>query len=104
MDASTTISVVNGNCSVKPPHKFSGSPLTTDNTSFSQQRVHSYMATRNGGGDPVTALGVRGVAADSSVSGRHAELLRNFTDGLIKYNRGSNSEYLGPVERPDRTS
>ncbi|KAI8946110.1 hypothetical protein F4801DRAFT_565730 [Xylaria longipes] len=91
MDESTTVSMVNGTRPVKPPHKFSEPHLATSNNSLSQQRVHSYMATRNGGGDPVTALSVRGVTADSSVSERHARVLRNLTDSLTNYRNGSSS-------------
>ncbi|KAI1748261.1 hypothetical protein F4782DRAFT_517907 [Xylaria castorea] len=90
MDWSTTTSVINGNYSVKPPHRFSEShPIT--NTSLSQHRVHSYMATRNGGGDSVTALGTRGVTTDLSVSERRIEVVRSLNDSLTKYQNGSNS-------------
>ncbi|KAI0436311.1 hypothetical protein F4803DRAFT_542705 [Xylaria telfairii] len=90
MDDSTTISLVNGNYLVKPSHKFSDSQ-TTNNASFVQQRMYSYMGARNAGGDPVTAICVRGVTTNASVSGRRAEVLRNLTDSLIRYNTGGGS-------------
>ncbi|KAI0198809.1 hypothetical protein F4808DRAFT_462390 [Astrocystis sublimbata] len=71
MSGTTTASNMTGEAGTKPSHTFSH--LTSNNPSLSQQRVHSYMSTKNGGGDSVTALGVRGVAPDASVSDRHAD-------------------------------
>ncbi|KAI0398750.1 hypothetical protein F4802DRAFT_592158 [Xylaria palmicola] len=54
-----------------------------------QHRVNSYMATRNEGGDPVTALGVRGVSPESSVADRRAVVLRSLNQSLAQYQNGA---------------
>ncbi|KAH8157618.1 hypothetical protein CIB48_g10629 [Xylaria polymorpha] len=91
MENSTTTPMVNGHTndvlcptsdqSTKPPHRFS-TPTNNNNTSLGEQRVHSYMATRNGGGDPVTALGVRGLAPEASVSRRTSQVLQDLANAL----------------------
>ncbi|RYC60009.1 hypothetical protein CHU98_g6201 [Xylaria longipes] len=89
MDNSTTASVVNGDQPTRPPHTFS---VPVNNTSLSEQRVQSYMENINGGGDSVTALGIRGLAPEASVSSRasqvHQELKHNST---LLENNGDNS-------------
>ncbi|KAI1349376.1 hypothetical protein F5Y01DRAFT_289452 [Xylaria sp. FL0043] len=90
MAGPTTASVYNGNQPAKPPHKFSG--LRPGDESLAQQRLLSYISTRNGGGDSVTALGVRDQTPLSSMSERRAEILRSLADNTIKLQKDSNSE------------
>ncbi|KAI0469393.1 hypothetical protein F4859DRAFT_144185 [Xylaria cf. heliscus] len=71
----------------KLPHKFS---TPAKNTSLGQQRVQFYMAAINGGGDPVTALGVRGLAPQASKSRRTYQVLRDLTDTLTLLEEESN--------------
>ncbi|RWA09663.1 hypothetical protein EKO27_g5458 [Xylaria grammica] len=89
MDDSTTASVSNGGQPTKPDHKFS-LPTTTD-ASLAQQRVHSYMAASNGGGDPVTALGVRDQNPLSSRVERVTQVFQNVDDSMAKYRSGDQS-------------
>ncbi|KAI1281613.1 hypothetical protein F5Y07DRAFT_265256 [Xylaria sp. FL0933] len=90
MAGPTTASVYNGNQPAKPPHKFSG--LGPGDESLAQERLQSYISTRNGGGDPVTALGMRDQTPLSSMSERHAEVLRSLAYNTIKLQKGNNSE------------
>ncbi|KAI0449042.1 hypothetical protein F5B21DRAFT_495644 [Xylaria acuta] len=84
MDNSTTTPMVNDDQPIKPPHTFS---VPTNDSPHSQRRVQSYMATRNGGGDPVTALGVRGLAPEASVLRRTSQVHRDLTDILTLLER-----------------
>ncbi|KAI3323994.1 hypothetical protein HD806DRAFT_535110 [Xylariaceae sp. AK1471] len=78
----TTVSLAYGEHPAKEPHKFS---TQTDKDSLAQQRVMSYMATQNGGGDPVTALAVRGKTSASSISERRDEVARLLRDNTALY-------------------
>ncbi|KAI0413950.1 hypothetical protein F5X98DRAFT_390302 [Xylaria grammica] len=92
MDDSTTASVSNGEQPTKPDHKFSLPTRTASDASLAQQRVHSYMAASNGGGDPVTALGVRGRTPLSSRVERVTQVCRNVNDSMVKtYQNGDQS-------------
>lgn len=49
------------------------------------------MATRNGGGDPVTALALRGGTTESSIAERRAEVIQHLRDNVAKYQDGKGS-------------
>ncbi|KAI0967939.1 hypothetical protein F4678DRAFT_464837 [Xylaria arbuscula] len=53
----------------------------------------AFLVNGNGGGDPVTALGVRNQATSSSILERHTEVLRSLADNTIKF---QNSNKAGP--------
>ncbi|KAI0912245.1 hypothetical protein F4823DRAFT_219206 [Ustulina deusta] len=63
MSNSTTAAMVDGSPPTKPPHRFS---TLASNASSGAERVESYMASINGGGDSVTALAERGLAPNAS--------------------------------------
>ncbi|KAI3323995.1 hypothetical protein HD806DRAFT_535111 [Xylariaceae sp. AK1471] len=86
--AGSSTPVYNGEHPVKIPHNFSN---PTDAGSLAQQRLQSYMATRDGGGDPVTALALRGGTTESSISERRAEVIQNLRDNVVKYQNGKGS-------------
>ncbi|KAI1748262.1 hypothetical protein F4782DRAFT_517909 [Xylaria castorea] len=91
MDTSTVTSMVNGDAPVKQQHQLSRLPPTS-NTTLTQERLRSYMTTRNGGGDSVTALGVRNATAESSVADRLTGVLQSVAENLVKYQNGGNSD------------
>ncbi|KAI1327614.1 hypothetical protein F5Y16DRAFT_371212 [Xylariaceae sp. FL0255] len=45
------------------------------------------MSSLNGGGDPVTALGVRGISAVASVAHRRAKVGKSIRDSLARYDQ-----------------
>ncbi|KAI1327622.1 hypothetical protein F5Y16DRAFT_399198 [Xylariaceae sp. FL0255] len=76
----------------KNSHEHSASSSTTTqgtgtgtDTGSSGYQLNAYMSSLNGGGDPVTALGVRGTPSDVSVSHRHADVQRSVRDSLSQY-------------------
>ncbi|RYC60008.1 hypothetical protein CHU98_g6200 [Xylaria longipes] len=89
MDASTIASMVNGDVPVKQQHRFSDLSGANNDT-LAQERLHSYMATKNGGGDSVTALGVRNATVESSVADHLTGVLQIVGDNLVRYQNGGN--------------
>ncbi|GAW26475.1 hypothetical protein SAMD00023353_3300390 [Rosellinia necatrix] len=51
-----------------------------DSDASKPSTLESYMTAKNGGGDPVTALGMRNETIESSVSARSAEATQNLTN------------------------
>ncbi|KAH8157617.1 hypothetical protein CIB48_g10630 [Xylaria polymorpha] len=74
----------------KQQHQFSNLPPTND-TALAEERVRSYMMAINGGGDPVTALGVRNATAESSIADRLTGVLQSTAASLVNYQNGVNS-------------
>ncbi|KAK8095039.1 hypothetical protein PG997_001724 [Apiospora hydei] len=54
-------------------------------TETSRDNTQSYMATKNGGGDPVTALALRSESASQSTAERQARVKREVTASLKQY-------------------
>ncbi|KAI1199382.1 hypothetical protein F5X97DRAFT_322573 [Nemania serpens] len=88
MDGSTNAPMYNGEHPAKPAHVFSTS---VDAARLAQGQLSAYMGTYNGGGDPVTALGVRGTAAVSSVAKRQTDVVRCLQENVALYEQGSDS-------------
>ncbi|KAI1156644.1 hypothetical protein F4825DRAFT_403526, partial [Nemania diffusa] len=86
VSSDTTPPMYDSACSTKLLHKFS---RLTNAIPASQTQLNSYMRALNGGGDPVTALGVRGVPPALSVLQRQAGVQQNMEDNLITYQTGS---------------
>ncbi|KAI1187761.1 hypothetical protein F5B17DRAFT_398246 [Nemania serpens] len=82
MDGSSNTPVYNGEQPTKPPHVFSA-PTTA--ALLAQERLNSYMGTYNGGGDPVTALGVRSTTAASSVEKRLTKVSQCLRENVTKF-------------------
>ncbi|KAI1488910.1 hypothetical protein F5X96DRAFT_44997 [Biscogniauxia mediterranea] len=98
MDAASTRSVAYGNHPPKEPHRFStNSTASPGHESEAARRVHDFMASKNGGGDPVTALGVRGETSASSVTARLSQVLHDANASLAQFHQSSDSN---PASRP----
>ncbi|KAI0436312.1 hypothetical protein F4803DRAFT_572726 [Xylaria telfairii] len=81
----------NGDDPAKQQHQFSNLPPTDDNA-LAEERVRSYMTAINGGGDPVTALGVRNATAESSIAVRLTGVLQSTAASLVNYQNGGNPD------------
>ncbi|KAI0389150.1 hypothetical protein F5Y17DRAFT_463031 [Xylariaceae sp. FL0594] len=79
--ASSTTPVHNGDNPWKPSHALSNIGPYNEAT-LAADRTRAYMASFNGGGDPVTALAVRSQSAESSVAERNAEVMRQLQHNL----------------------
>lgn len=58
----------------KPDNYITHSTASPSQASTSQEQVESYMATINGGGDPVTALGYRATSSSQSIAKRVSQV------------------------------
>ncbi|KAK8038502.1 hypothetical protein PG993_006913 [Apiospora rasikravindrae] len=65
----------------KPSHFVADNTRSPSKSSMSRKNVNSYMNSKNGGGDPVTALSLRPSSSDS-VADRRAKVEREMTASL----------------------
>ncbi|KAI0598651.1 hypothetical protein F4775DRAFT_592081 [Biscogniauxia sp. FL1348] len=98
MDAASTRSVAYGDHPPQEQHTFFiNTTAGPGHESEAAQRVHEYMASKNSGGDPVTALGVRGETPISSVTARLSQVLHDANGSLAQFHQSSDSN---PANRP----
>ncbi|KAK8076863.1 hypothetical protein PG996_003033 [Apiospora saccharicola] len=69
----------------KPPTAITANTAPTLETEISRNNVQCFMYTKNSGGDPVTALGLRSDSASQSTAERLARVQREMTASLERY-------------------
>ncbi|KAI1506654.1 hypothetical protein F5X99DRAFT_11948 [Biscogniauxia marginata] len=99
MDNLSGRSMAYGALPSKESHRFSTTTTNNNNTntntadknteSMGARRVKEFMASKNEGGDPVTALGVRGETSESSTAARRAKVTQDINTFKAQYDRPS---------------
>ncbi|KAK8095041.1 hypothetical protein PG997_001726 [Apiospora hydei] len=70
----------------KPSHFVSENTRSPSKSSISRKHVNSYMKSKNGGGDPVTALALRPTSSQSAAD-RQAKVKREMSASLAVLNK-----------------
>lgn len=66
-----------------------GSPGSAPSTTT--ETLYSYMATKNGGGDPVTALALRDESSEDSAAARNADVIGKLLNFSAQYGNGGSA-------------
>ncbi|KAK7947746.1 uncharacterized protein PG986_008632 [Apiospora aurea] len=69
----------------KTPDVITTSTEPPSKSETSRSSVHSYMSTKNGGGDPVSALALRSESSSQSAAERQAKVQREMAASLKQY-------------------
>ncbi|KAI5928215.1 hypothetical protein F4810DRAFT_706109 [Camillea tinctor] len=92
MDAASTRALAYGDDSPQGRNTSSANP-TTNSTHEPEAswKVREFMASKNAGGDPVTALNVRDETPGSSVAARRSQVNHDMNAALAQFYQSSNS-------------
>ncbi|KAK8133398.1 hypothetical protein PG984_005410 [Apiospora sp. TS-2023a] len=86
MDGSSDRSVYGGKTPSKPSHLINDNTSSPSKTAMSRKNVKLYMQSKNGSGDPVTALSLR-PSSSKSVTDRQTKVQREMAASLAVLDR-----------------
>ncbi|KAK8009354.1 hypothetical protein PG991_011905 [Apiospora marii] len=84
MAGSSDQSVYGGATPSKPFHAIKASTRDPSKKSMSKRNTKAYMSTKNGGGDPVTALALRPESSSQSTTERQERVTREMAEALAQ--------------------
>ncbi|RYP51745.1 hypothetical protein DL768_002968 [Monosporascus sp. mg162] len=88
MTGSSNKSIYDGHTPSKEPHRFTALP-DPDQGAMAARRIDEFMVTKNGGGDPITALALRPSNPKTIKAARKNEVKRALTENLEKLSGSS---------------
>ncbi|KAK8133396.1 hypothetical protein PG984_005408 [Apiospora sp. TS-2023a] len=84
MNGSSDRGIYGGATPIKPSHAIKDQVQSPSKKSMSKRNTKSYISTKNGGGDPVTALALRSESSSQSTADRQARVAREMAAALAQ--------------------